>query len=160
MLIGITVRTMSETLRPAGYLPMIFFGGNLAGIVEKLQYLQELGVTALYLNPIFESPSNHKYDTADYKKVDEMFGDNAGFAELCGLAKAAGINIILDGVFSPIQEVDSVYFNRYGRYDSLGAYQSQASPYYGINFRNILTAMRLGGRSIPCLMSMNLNLPI
>ena len=60
-----------------------FFGGNLEGIIKKLPYLKELGVGVLYFNPIFESPSNHKYDTADYKKIDSMFGSNEDFRRLC-----------------------------------------------------------------------------
>jgi len=106
-----------------------FFGGDLAGIVEKLPWLQELGVTCLYLNPIFEAASNHKYDTGDYKKTDPAFGSEADFQKLCREAKARGIRVILDGVFNHTGD-DSLYFNRYGHYDSLGAYQSKASPYY------------------------------
>ncbi|MCX7781010.1 MAG: bifunctional glycogen debranching protein GlgX/4-alpha-glucanotransferase [Negativicutes bacterium] len=106
-----------------------FFGGNLAGVIAKLPYLQELGVTAIYFNPIFESPSNHKYDTGDYKKIDPMFGDNELFRRLCAEAAARGIRIILDGVFSHTGS-DSIYFNKAGRYPGLGAYQSTASPYF------------------------------
>lgn len=106
-----------------------FFGGNLAGVMAKLPYLADLGVTAIYFNPIFASPSNHKYDTADYKTIDPMFGDNKLFAELCAKAGEYGIAVILDGVFSHTGS-DSLYFNQEGSYDTLGAYQSQASPYY------------------------------
>lgn len=106
-----------------------YFGGNLLGIINKLDYLKELGVSVIYLNPIFEAGSNHKYDTGDYKKIDPMFGNEEIFINLCEKAKAKGIKIILDGVFSHTGD-DSVYFNRYGRYDSLGAYQSKDSPYY------------------------------
>ncbi|KUO50431.1 MAG: alpha-glycosidase [Desulfitibacter sp. BRH_c19] len=105
-----------------------FFGGNLLGIIRKLPYLKELGINLIYLNPIFESSSNHKYDTADYKKVDSMFGSNELFRELCTTAKKYGISIILDGVFSHTGS-DSIYFNKDGNYPSLGAYQSKASPY-------------------------------
>jgi len=87
------------------------YGGNLLGILKKLPYLKELGVNVIYLNPIFESPSNHKYDTGDYKKIDPMFGDNQLFQELCAKAKELGIFILLDGVFSHTGS-DSVYFNR------------------------------------------------
>lgn len=107
-----------------------FFGGNLAGIREKLSYLQELGVTVLYLNPIFESRSNHRYDTGNYKRVDPFLGTEQELKKLCKAARKKGIRIILDGVFSHTG-ADSVYFNRYGRYDSLGAYESKDSPYYG-----------------------------
>jgi 4-alpha-glucanotransferase len=106
-----------------------FFGGNLRGVMAKLPYLKELGITVIYFNPIFEAVSNHRYDTADYKKIDPMLGDNALFAELCTQAGKLGISIILDGVFSHTGS-DSVYFNREGNYPSIGAYQSKDSPYY------------------------------
>ncbi|MFZ5754504.1 MAG: glycoside hydrolase family 13 protein, partial [Bacillota bacterium] len=106
-----------------------FFGGNLYGVLKKLPYLQELGVSVIYLNPIFESPSNHKYDTSDYKKIDPMFGDNELFQTLCREAKELGIAIILDGVFSHTGS-DSIYFNKEGNYPEVGAYQSPESPYY------------------------------
>jgi len=106
-----------------------FFGGNLQGIIKKLPYLKELGVGVIYLNPIFEASSNHKYDTADYKKIDPMFGDNADFKLLCAEALKYNIRIMLDGVFSHTGS-DSIYFNREGNYPGLGAYQSKKSPYY------------------------------
>lgn len=106
-----------------------YFGGNLEGIIEKLDYIKSLGVSVLYLNPIFESRSNHKYDTADYKKISPEFGDETIFEQLCATAKKKGIHVILDGVFSHTGD-DSVYFNRYGHYDSVGAYQSEDSPYH------------------------------
>ncbi len=105
-----------------------FFGGNLWGVAEKLDYLKSLGVTVLYLSPIFEAASNHKYDTGDYERVDAAFGGEAALAHLLDKAKAYGIRIILDGVFNHTGD-DSRYFNRYGRYDALGAYQSPNSPY-------------------------------
>lgn len=106
-----------------------FFGGNLEGVLKKLPYLSELGVGAIYFNPIFESSSNHKYDTGDYFKVDQMYGTNETFRILCQKAREYNIRIILDGVFSHTGS-DSIYFNRDGNYDSLGAYQSKDSPYY------------------------------
>lgn len=106
-----------------------FFGGNLLGVIKKLPYLKELGINVIYFNPIFESPSNHKYDTSDYKKIDPMFGDNHLFNKLCAEAEKMGISIILDGVFSHTGS-DSIYFNKEGSYPSLGAYQSKESPYY------------------------------
>jgi len=107
-----------------------FFGGNLNGIIEKLDYLEDLGVTCIYLNPIFEAHSNHKYDTGDYMKIDPMYGDERDFKRLCAEAKKKGISVILDGVFNHNGE-DSVYFNKFDNYDTIGAYQSQNSPYYG-----------------------------
>ena len=106
-----------------------FFGGNLKGIIKKLPYLEELGVTVLYLNPIFRAASNHKYDTGSYEEIDPMFGDEETFSELCKEAKKRGIRIILDGVFNHTGD-DSQYFNKYGHYDSVGAFQSKDSPYY------------------------------
>ncbi|MCR4708296.1 MAG: glycoside hydrolase family 13 protein [Clostridiales bacterium] len=113
-----------------------FFGGNLEGIRQKLPYLRDLGVTVLYLNPIFKANSNHKYDTGDYTRIDPMFGDEQTFSRLCREAKAMGIRIILDGVFSHVGD-DSVYFNRRGTYGSGGAYRDPNSPYASwFDFRN------------------------
>ena len=106
-----------------------FFGGNFKGIQSKLPYLKALGVTVIYLNPIFEAASNHRYDTSDYKKIDPILGTEAEFSELVKVAENQGIRIILDGVFNHTGD-DSVYFNKYGHYPSLGAYQSKESPYY------------------------------
>lgn len=106
-----------------------FFGGDLKGIEEKLPYLKELGVTCLYCNPIFESHSNHRYDTADYSKIDPLLGNEEDFRSLCAAAKKLGIRVLIDGVFSHTGS-DSVYFNREGRYPTPGAYNSQQSPYY------------------------------
>ena len=111
------------------YTPCDFFGGDIEGIRQKLPYLKSLGVGAVYLNPIFEAASNHKYDTADYKKIDPMFGDEETFKALCDEAGQMGIRIILDGVFSHTGS-DSIYFNKEKRYDTDGAYDSQQSPYY------------------------------
>ena len=106
-----------------------FFGGDLKGITEKLPYLKSLGVTCIYLNPIFEAYSNHRYDTGDYETIDPILGDEADFREMCAEAKKLGIHIINDGVFSHTGS-DSKYFNREGRYPGNGAYNSTSSPYY------------------------------
>lgn len=106
-----------------------FYGGNLLGVKKKLEYIKSLGVSVIYFNPIFDSPSCHKYDTGDYEKIDSMFGDEQIFKDLCSEAENLGIRIILDGVFSHTGS-DSKYFNKFGNYDSLGAYQSLQSPYY------------------------------
>ena len=106
-----------------------FYGGNLLGVKKKLKYIKSLGVSTIYLNPIFDSPSCHKYDTGDYEKIDPMFGDEEIFKELCSEAEDLGMRIILDGVFSHTGS-DSKYFNKFGNYNSLGAYQSLESPYY------------------------------
>ena len=106
-----------------------FFGGDLAGIRGKLPYLRELGVETLYLCPIFEASSNHRYNTGDYRRIDPMLGTEEDFRALCQEAHALGIRVILDGVFNHNGR-DSRYFNADGRYDTLGAAQSQDSPYY------------------------------
>ena len=106
-----------------------FYGGNLLGVKKKLEYIKSLGVSVIYFNPIFDSPSCHKYDTGDYEKIDPMFGDEEIFKDLCSEAEKLGMRIILDGVFSHTGS-DSKYFNKFGNYDSLGAYQSLHSPYY------------------------------
>ena len=112
------------------YMPSDIFGGDLEGIRQQLPYLKGLGVTLIYLNPIFEAASNHRYNTGDYMKIDPVLGDEEGFRRLASEAREAGIRIILDGVFSHTGD-DSLYFNKYGRYDGVGAYQSKDSPYYG-----------------------------
>ncbi|HIE57275.1 MAG TPA: glycoside hydrolase family 13 protein, partial [Anaerolineales bacterium] len=96
-----------------------FFGGDLQGIMDELDYLQSLGVTAIYLNPIFSSPSNHGYDTSDYLKISPRYGDNALFAALADEAESRGIKIILDGVFNHTGS-DSIYFDRYSHWDAGG----------------------------------------
>ncbi|MBQ4268161.1 MAG: glycoside hydrolase family 13 protein, partial [Clostridia bacterium] len=106
-----------------------FFGGNFKGVQSKLPYLKSLGVTTIYFNPVFEAASNHRYDTSDYMKIDPILGDKKDFEELVEAAKTLGIRVILDGVFNHTGD-NSVYFNKYGQYPSLGAYQSKDSPYY------------------------------
>ena len=107
-----------------------YFQGDFAGIMEKLPYIRDLGVNCIYLNPIFEAHSNHRYNTADYHKTDPLLGTEEEFAALCRQAGKYGIKVILDGVFSHTGS-DSIYFNREGRYgEHTGAYRSQESPYY------------------------------
>lgn len=105
-----------------------FFGGTLDGITDKLDYIASLGADVIYLNPIFEAYSNHKYDTADYMRVDSMLGGDAALKRLLSEAKKRGIHIILDGVFNHTGS-DSVYFNAKSRYNTVGAVQSKNSPY-------------------------------
>ncbi len=92
-----------------------FAGGNLRGIAEKLDYLHGLGVRALYLNPVFMARSNHRYDTADYKRIDPLLGTESDFADLCDRAHARGMRVILDGVFSHTGAI-SRYFDVDGRF--------------------------------------------
>ena len=114
----------------------VFFGGNLWGVCEKLDYLESLGVTTLYLSPIFSSASNHRYDTADYETIDALLGGRDAFDALIKAAHKRGMRVIFDGVFNHTGD-DSVYFNRRGNYDSVGAYQSEDSPYADwFNFRS------------------------
>lgn len=106
-----------------------YFGGDLKGIEQKLPYLKSLGVTCIYLNPIFAANSNHRYDTADYESIDPLLGTEDDFKSLCRAADKENIKIILDGVFSHTG-CDSKYFNMYSHYNSVGAYNSTESPYY------------------------------
>jgi glycosidase len=124
-----------------------FYGGDLKGITEKLDYLKSIGVTVLYLNPIFKSPSNHKYDTTDYTQIDPAFGTNQDFADLTQAAQARGIHVVLDGVFNHSSS-DSQYFDKYSRWnaaggptplghnDLSGAYESITSTYFSWFFFN------------------------
>ena len=106
-----------------------FFGGDLPGITGKLDYLKGLGVTTVYLNPIFEAASNHRYNTADYLAIDPMLGKEEDFQTLCREAHKRGMRILLDGVFNHTGSV-SRYFNADGSYPDVGAAQSAQSPYY------------------------------
>lgn len=122
----------TPTFRPNMYGKVMnndFFGGNLNGIRAKLDYLHELGVTVIYLNPIFEAYSNHRYDTGDYMKIDPLLGTEEDFDNLIAEAAAHGIRIILDGVFNHTGD-NSRYFNKFGSYNEVGAYQSEASLYH------------------------------
>lgn len=105
-----------------------YFGGDLKGIMKKLDYLAELSVSLIYLNPIFEAHSSHRYNVADYFNVDPLLGTNEDFRELCAAARERGIGIILDGVFSHTGS-DSVYFNKEGRYPKGGAFDDPESDY-------------------------------
>jgi glycosidase len=105
-----------------------FFGGDLAGITAGLDDLADLGVTVLYLNPIFASPSNHRYDTSDYAVIDPDLGTDADFDALIAAARARGIRVVLDGVFNHVS-ADSPWFDRFRRYEAVGACEDAASPY-------------------------------
>ena len=113
----------------------MFFGGTLWGIAEKLDFIKSLGVSVIYLNPIFEAYSNHKYDTADYERVDPMFGGDEALKNLISEAEKRGMRLILDGVFNHTGS-DSKYFNKEEKYPTVGAYNSKKSPYYSwYNFK-------------------------
>jgi glycosidase len=117
-----------ETGDCAGTYSKNFYGGDLAGLISKLDYLQDLGVNTIYLNPIFESPSNHGYDTSDYMSINPMFGEPAEFFALVTALNNRGMHLILDGVFNHVSS-DSIYFDRYGNFDEVGACESSSSPY-------------------------------
>lgn len=105
------------------------FGGNLKGIEKKLDYLKSLNISTIYLSPIFEASSYHKYNTADYSKIDSMFGSEKDFISLIKKAKQKDMQIILDGVFNHTGS-DSVYFNKNNNYKEVGAYQDKKSKYF------------------------------
>ena len=111
------------------YYPDDFYGGTLKGIQAKLPYLKDLGISVIYLNPIVEARSNHRYDTSNYLNVDPILGTVQDFEALCEKGKKLGIKIILDGVYSHTGS-DSIYFDRYGHYGNTGACSGQDSQYY------------------------------
>lgn len=136
---GETVVTEDKILRPWGEQPYYrdedgvvrnrdFFGGNLKGLQSQLPYLKQLNVKTLYLNPIFQAYSNHKYDTEDYEKIDPMFGTEEDFRALCAAAEQLGIKVVLDGVFNHVGS-SSKYFNRGKKFGEGGAYNDVNSPY-------------------------------
>lgn len=106
-----------------------FYGGDLQGIIDKLDYIKSLGVSIIYLSPIVWSQSNHRYDTSDYEQVDPYAGTNEDLKTLCTIAHQKGIKIILDAVFNHTGN-DSKYFNEYNHFNELGASQSPESKYY------------------------------
>lgn len=117
-----------------------FFGGNLRGIIEKLDYLKELGVECIYLNPIFEAITNHRYEAIDFLKIDPMLGTDDDFDELIRKAHKLRIRVILDAVYNHCSS-DSIYFDITGKHERkdgiVGASQSQDSPYYRwFNFKS------------------------
>ena len=105
-----------------------YFGGDLKGIDQSLEYLKSLGVSVLYFNPIFDAGSNHSYDTQDYYRVDPYFGTQKDWENLVKHANRLGIRIVLDGVFNHLSS-DSPFFDRYHHYDAVGACESVDSPY-------------------------------
>jgi glycosidase len=118
-----------EDSRATGIFNRDFFGGDLEGVTEKLDYLKSLGVDAIWLTPIFTARSNHRYDTDDYLHIDPGLGGDPAFAQLINAAHARGLRVILDGVFNHTSS-DSMYFDRYHRYpDVVGACESPSSPY-------------------------------
>ncbi|MBS4177759.1 alpha-amylase family glycosyl hydrolase [Lederbergia citrea] len=109
-----------------------FFGGDIAGIQKKLDYIQSLGVNTLYLNPIAHAASNHKYDATDYKAIDPMFGTPEEFKAFTKELKKRKMYLILDGVFNHVGD-DSIYFDRYGKYETVGAYEYWSAVYDLVN---------------------------
>ena len=116
-----------------------FFGGDLKGIEQQLDYLQALGVDTIYLNPIFKARSNHRYDTDDYLEVDPALGGDAALSSLVAEAERRGVRLVFDGVFNHSSS-DSRYFDRYHRYAAAGACESLASAFrswYEFNTTNV-----------------------
>ncbi|MGZ0087162.1 pullulanase X25 domain-containing protein [Caldibacillus thermoamylovorans] len=113
-----------------------FFGGDIAGIRQKLDYLQSLGVNTIYLNPIATAPSNHKYDASNYKELDPMFGSPEEFQAFVQELAQRGMHLILDGVFNHVSD-DSIYFDRYHRYPTVGAYEYWEAVYDLMNEKGL-----------------------
>jgi len=106
-----------------------FYGGDLQGLIDKLDYLKAAGFDTIYTTPIFDGSSNHRYDTDDYMAIDPALGTLADFNELIDELEARDMYLIVDGVFNHTSS-DSVYFDRYGRYPGNdGACESLASEY-------------------------------
>ncbi len=105
-----------------------YFGGNLEGVIEKLDYIKSLGVSVIYFNPLFEAHSNHRYNTANYMNIDPLLGTVGTFKKLCKKAAKQGIKVVIDGVFSHTGD-DSIYFDKYGRYKTKGAFSHPNSRY-------------------------------
>jgi glycosidase len=110
-----------------------YFGGDLAGVTQKLAYLKSLGVTVIYLNPIFWAGSNHRYDTRDYTKLDPYLGKQADFVKMVKTAHRNGIKVLLDGVFNHMSS-DSPMFDRYHNWPGTGACEQTFSKYRGFFF--------------------------
>ena len=113
------------------------YGGDLAGITDKISYLKALGVTVIYINPVFSSISSHRYDTSDYKKIDPILGTLGDFEELVAAASANGMHIVLDGVFNHVSD-DSIYFDRYYKFLEAGTDTIGAYPYWAYVYDYIL----------------------
>jgi glycosidase len=146
-----------EDPRETGVFNRDFFGGDLEGVTQKLDFLQSLGVTAIWLTPIFDARSNHRYDTADYMHVDPALGGDAAFATLVAVAHARGIHLILDGVFNHTSS-DSRYFDRYHHYPDVGACESTSSPYrdwYSISGSNVPCSSYTGFAGLDTLPQLN-----
>ncbi|WP_349408450.1 alpha-amylase family glycosyl hydrolase [Pseudalkalibacillus sp. SCS-8] len=109
-----------------------FFGGDIKGVQDKLDYIESLGVNTIYLNPVAHAASNHKYDATDFKAVDPMFGSPEEFKQFTDELKKRDMHLILDGVFNHVGD-DSIYFDRYGKYETVGAYEYWASIYDYMN---------------------------
>lgn len=111
-----------------------FFGGDLAGIVDKLDYIRDLGANTIYMTPVFEAASNHGYDTSDYRHVAPRFGSDADFTRLCEEAARRGMRVLPDTSLNHVGS-DSVYFDRYGKHGGEGAFfngrPNPGSPYAG-----------------------------
>ncbi|MGG2066979.1 glycoside hydrolase family 13 protein [Bacillus sp. S14(2024)] len=147
----------SSVYADSGYTNnLVFFGGDLAGVDQKLGYIkQTLGANIIYLNPIFKSPSNHKYDTQDYMTVDPAFGTNATLQALSSdvhsTANGTKGYLVLDGVFNHTGD-SHVWFDKYNNFSTLGAYESQSSQwsnYYTFQSWPNTYASFLGFNSLP-----------
>ena len=117
------------------------YGGDIKGIQDKLDYLQALGINTLYMTPISQSISNHRYDTTDYKNLDPFLGNIEEFVKLAAEAHKRKMHLIIDGVFNHVSD-DSIYFDRYGKYMAknkpIGAYQYWSRVYNLMNLNNVM----------------------
>ncbi|MDR9827339.1 maltodextrin glucosidase [Vibrio sp. FNV 38] len=131
-----------------------FYGGDLYGVENKLDYLQDLGITTLYLNPIFAAPSNHRYDTMDYYNIDTHLGTNEDFAALCDEIHQRDMKVILDAVFNHTS-TEHPWFNRLGWHQEAGAYQSSQSCYRDYYFFTGESNQYIGWKGVSSLPVLN-----
>lgn len=113
-----------------------FFGGDLAGITKKLDYLKGLGVTAIYVNPIYNACSNHRYDAVDYGTIDPFLGTFKDLETMKAEMQKRGMHLIMDGVYNHVGD-DSIYFDRYGKYKTVGAYEYWSRIYDLMNDKHM-----------------------
>lgn len=113
-----------------------FFGGDIAGITKKLDYLKGLGVTAIYVNPIYNACSNHRYDAVDYGTIDPFLGTFKDLETMKAEMQKRGMHLIMDGVYNHVGD-DSIYFDRYGKYKTVGAYEYWSRIYGLMNDKHM-----------------------
>jgi len=133
----------NQSLPCRGNFGSVFYGGDLLGIQNELDYIQGLGFDTIYLTPIFEASSNHRYDTDDFLNVDPALGGNPALSSLLTAMNQRGMRAIFDAVWNHASS-DSTYFNEFSRFSTVGACQSLSSPY------RVWFHFNPGDTTVPC----------